>query len=68
MLWTSQLPSSGGRELYLTEVTDIGSVLPVVSCMVNVWLHILTLGVCVSTTLVRDAPEKEGEEDGGRSG
>jgi hypothetical protein len=26
----------------LTEVTDIGSVLPVVLCMVSDWLHILT--------------------------
>jgi hypothetical protein len=47
MFRTSQGPSSGSRELRLAEFTDIGSVLPVVSCMVSVWLHILTLGVCV---------------------
>jgi hypothetical protein len=46
MFRTSQDPSSGSRELCLTEVTDIGSVLPVVWCMVSVWLQILTLGVC----------------------
>jgi hypothetical protein len=47
MFRSSQGPSSGSRELCLTEVTDIGSVLPVVLCMVSVWLHILTVGVCV---------------------
>jgi hypothetical protein len=47
MFRTSQGPSSGSRELCFTEITDIGSVLPVVSCMFNVWLHILIPGVCV---------------------
>jgi hypothetical protein len=46
MFRTSQ-KSSGSRELCLPEVTDIGSVLPVVSCVVSVWLHTLTFGVCV---------------------
>jgi hypothetical protein len=65
MFRTSQGPSSGSRELCSTEVTDIGSVLPFVSCMVSVWLHILTLCVCVcvcvsvcvfvSVALVRDS-------------
>jgi hypothetical protein len=47
MFRTSQGPSSGSHELCLTEVTDIGSVLPVVSRMASVWLRILTLVVCV---------------------
>jgi hypothetical protein len=50
MFRISQGPSSGSRELCLTEVTDIGSVLAAVSCMVSVWLHILTLDVCVYCT------------------
>jgi formate-dependent nitrite reductase membrane component NrfD len=36
--------------LRLTEVTSFGSVLAFVACAVTVWLHILTLGVCVYCT------------------
>jgi hypothetical protein len=50
MFRTSQVPSSGSRELCLTEVTDIGSVLPFVSCMVSVWLHILTVEIIMGLT------------------
>jgi hypothetical protein len=45
MFRTSQGPSSGSRELYLAEVTDIGSVLSVVSFIVSVWLRILTVKI-----------------------
>jgi hypothetical protein len=47
MFWTLQGPSFGGHELRCTEVTSIGSVLAVAACLVSVWLHILTLDVCV---------------------
>jgi hypothetical protein len=40
MFRTSQGPSSGSHNLFLTEVTGF-------VCAVSVWLHILTLGVCV---------------------
>jgi hypothetical protein len=40
MFRTSQGPSSGSHKLFLTEVTGFG-------CAASVWLHILTLGVCV---------------------
>jgi hypothetical protein len=56
MFRTSQGPSSGSHELRLTEVTSIVSVLAVALCMVSVWLHILTLGVCVCCTGQRFTP------------
>jgi hypothetical protein len=40
MFRTSQGPSSGSHNLFLTEVAGF-------LCAVSVWLHILTLGVCV---------------------
>jgi hypothetical protein len=46
MFRTSQGPSSGSRELCLTEVTGFVSVLAFSVCAVSVWLHIMTLGVC----------------------
>jgi hypothetical protein len=42
-----QDPSSQSTKLYLTEVTDNGSIVQVVVHMVSVWRHILTCSVCV---------------------
>jgi hypothetical protein len=47
MFSTWQGPSSESHELRWTEVTSIGSVLAVAACMVSVWLHTLTIDVCV---------------------
>jgi hypothetical protein len=42
--WKIEMEMHGATK----KITDIGSVLPVVLCMVSVWLHILTLGVSLS--------------------
>jgi hypothetical protein len=41
MFRITQDPSSGSDELYLTEITYNGSVVPAVLCVVGVWRYIL---------------------------
>jgi hypothetical protein len=50
MFQTSYGPSSGSHELLVTDVVSFGSVLAFAACADNVWLHILTLGVCAYCT------------------
>jgi hypothetical protein len=40
MFRITQDPSSGSDKLYLTKITDNGSIVQVVMCVVSVWQHI----------------------------
>jgi hypothetical protein len=49
MFRTSWGPSSGSRELRLTEVTSFGSVLAISVCAVNIWLRSTALTSAIGT-------------------